>query len=491
MLAMYPRLSLTDDQAYSALTAHDARFDGCFFVGVTSTGIYCRPVCRVRLPQRKNCRFFLHAAGAEHAGFRPCLRCRPELAPQAPQRTLNRSLAHAAAIAIEQDGSISVAALAEKIGLSERHLRRMFEAEFGVTPVTYAQTHRLLLAKRLLTDSTLPVIEVAHIAGFGSVRRLNTLFQTRYGLTPSALRSAQPSDATTVPSSAEPIILTIPVRLPYASDAMMQFLAPRAMRGVEAVEDGAYLRTVALRNGPAQITGWLRALPPRETDARPSVQLTLSPSLFPLVPRILARVAQIFDTACDPIAVAATLGPLGAACPGRRVPGTWDGFELAVRAILGQQVTVRAANVIAGRVAQRYGSAIITPWPALTHTFPDAHTLAKASVDDLGACGVIRSRGAAIIALAEHITRGSLTLDESADVEATCAALQSIKGIGPWTAQYIALRALHWPDAFPLGDVAIRKAMGETSDKTVATRAEAWRPWRAYAVAHLWASLNA
>ncbi len=479
----------SDDQAYSALSARDARFDGRFFVGVTSTGIYCRPVCRVRLPKRGNCRFFDHPASAEDSGFRPCLRCRPELAPRSPHRNLNRSLAQAAATALEADSEIDIAALSARIGVSARHLGRLFKAEFGVSPVAYAQTYRLLMAKRLLTDCALPIARIATIAGFGSARRLNALFQSRYQLTPSALRRADRQTSPAGDAAGEPITLRIPVRTPYASDAMLRFLSPRCMRGVEWVDNGTYIRTVACESNGAIHRGWVSATPPDLDDERPCITLRISPALFPVTQTLLARAAQLFDTACDPRAVADVLGALAQACPGRRLPGAWNGFELAVRAILGQQVSVTAANVIAGRVAERFGDLIATPWPALTHTFPSAAALARATIDDLGACGVIRARGAAIIDLARAIESGALVLDETADVEHTCARLQAIKGIGPWTAQYIAMRALHWPDAFPLGDVAIRKAMGETSDKAVAARAEAWRPWRGYAVIHLWASL--
>ncbi|MCM2327163.1 MAG: helix-turn-helix domain-containing protein [Lysobacter sp.] len=475
---------LDPDQCYRALRTHDARFDGRFFVGVGTTGIYCRPVCTAKTPLERNCTFFPSAAAAEAGGYRPCLRCRPELAPGYASVDANRRLAQAAAGLIE-DGRLEDASLpdlAATLGVTDRHLRRVFQQEFGVSPVDYAQTQRLLLAKRLLTDTAMPVVDVAMASGFASLRRFNDLFRTRYRMTPGELRKSAPARA-----QADRMAFDLAYRPPYDWPAMLEFLGRRAIAGVEAVDGRRYRRTVRIaRNDEAFVTGWIEVAPsPRKSALR----VTASASLAGAVPALLARVKSLLDTACRPDEIAAALGPLAEANPGLRLPGAVDGFEVAVRAILGQQVTVAAATTIAGRFARTLGDLIDTPHAGLDRLFPPASRVAAAAPSDIAALGIIASRARAIVALAREVESGALRLVPSAPVEETLAALERLPGIGPWTAQYIAMRALAWPDAFPHPDVAVLKAMKETDARRAAARADAWRPWRAYAVLHLWKSL--
>jgi AraC family transcriptional regulator of adaptative response / DNA-3-methyladenine glycosylase II len=475
---------LDPDQCYRALRTHDARFDGRFFVGVGTTGIYCRPVCTAKTPLERNCRFFPSAAAAEGEGFRPCLRCRPELAPGYATVDANRRLAQSAAGLIE-DGRLEEASLADvaaTLGVTDRHLRRVFQQEFGVSPVDYAQTQRLLLAKRLLTDTALPVLEVAMASGFASLRRFNDLFRTRYRMTPGALRKAAPARA-----GADRLVFDLAYRPPYDWPAMLAFLARRAIAGVESADGRRYRRTIRLERGGKVHAGWIEVAPsPRKSALR----VTASASLAGAVPTLLARVKPLLDLASRPDEIAAALGPLARAHPGLRLPGAVDGFEVAVRAILGQQVTVAAATTIAGRFASAFGEPIDTPHEGLGHLFPTPARIAATAPAEIAALGIIGSRARAIAALAREIDRGALRLEPSAPVEETLAALERISGVGPWTAQYIAMRALAWPDAFPHPDVAVLKAMGETNGRRALALAEAWRPWRAYAVLHLWKSLE-
>lgn len=474
---------LGDDDCYAALRARDARFDGQFFVGVSTTGIYCRPVCTARTPGRTRCRFFPSAAAAEREGFRPCLRCRPELAPGSASVDAVARLARAAATRIE-DGCLTDASiddLAADLGVTARHLRRVFEAEFGVSPIDYAQTQRLLLAKRLLTDTALPIIDVAMAAGFQSLRRFNALFGERYHLKPSELRRSRTE------RPAGELTFELGYRPPLAWEALLPFLGARTIDGVEAVGDGAYHRSVRIcRNGAAHV-GWLRAVP---RHGRHTVHVTLSASLAPVVPSALAGVKRLFDLGCRPDEVAARLGPLAKDPPGLRVPGAFDGFEMAVRAILGQQVTVAAARTLAGRVARALGEPLATPFDSVAVCFPPAERFATVTVDDLGALGVPGARGRAILALASACATGELRLVPGVDVRRTIDRLVAVPGIGDWTAQYIAMRALAWPDAFPHTDYGVKKALGVASPRQVLALAEGWRPWRAYATLYLWNSLG-
>ncbi len=458
----------------------DARFDGRLFTGVATTRIYCRPVCPARTPLVRNCRFFPSAAAAEQQGYRPCLRCRPELAPGLASVDASRRLALGAARLID-DGALtdgSLPALAAELAITDRHLRRVFAAEFGVAPIAYAQTKRLLLAKALLHDTTLSVLEIAMASGFGSLRRFNDLFTKRYRLTPTALRGRRRPTATSAP-----IVAELGYRPPYDWLAMLAFLQKRAITGVEQIDGGVYRRT--LRIGAH--AGWIEVAP---APRRAALRVVVSESLTRALPSVLARVKALFDLACQPDEIAAALGPLARAHPGLRVPGAIDGFEIAVRAILGQQVSVKAATTLAGRLITAYGEPYATPHAALSRLFPLPGRIARLTPDALVRHGVLRSRAVAIGALARALRAGRLSLQPTADVDATLAALDALPGVGPWTAQYIAMRALAWPDAFPHPDVAVKRALGAPTAAAARLAAERWRPWRAYAVLHLWQSLE-
>lgn len=498
----------SDDGRYLAVLARDARFDGHFFTGVTSTGIYCRPVCAVRAPRRENCRFFALAAQAESAGFRPCLRCRPEVAPQAQAW----SVQDASGILVQQAvrlldapdlwpaaparglGAATVARLAERLGVSDRHLRRIFEAALGVSPLQYLQTRRLLTAKQLLTDTPMPVTQVALASGFASVRRFNAAFAAHYGLNPTQLRRAgspaRPPGARNAGNT-----LRLAWRPPLDVPALLAFFERRQFHGVEAVQpdEAALRRTVRLSAActglPGETTGWLHA---RFDVARHQVLLETSDSLYPALPLVIRRVRAMLDLDCDPAAINAVLHPHFPEGDGLRVPGAFDGFELAVRAVLGQQITVAAARTLGQRLVERLGDPVETSWPDLNRLFPTARTLAATDGDVLGQMGIVRQRQAAIVALARAVDSGALTLHAGADVASTTAALCALPGIGDWTAQYIAMRVLRWPDAFPAADVALHKALGVQGHKNPARAAaeasQAWRPWRSYAVLRAWAA---
>ena len=425
-----------------------------------TTRVYCRPVCTARTPHRENCRYFPSAAAAEAGGFRPCLRCRPELAPGYATVDANRRLAQSAAGLIE-DGRLTDARLpdvAGALGVTDRHLRRVFQEEFGVSPIEYAQTQRLLLAKRLLTDTDMAVLDVAMASGFASLRRFNHLFRTRYRLTPAELRRRSPARA-----PGDRLSFDLAYRPPYDWEAMLAFLEYRAIAGVEAVAKRAYLRSMRLgphRHGGDAAgesrVGWITVAPSKRRSA---LRVTVSASLAGVIPQLLARVKHLFDLACHPDEIATTLGKLAEAHPGLRLPGAVDGFEVAVRAILGQQVTVKAASTIAARFAAAFGEPIDTPHAAITALFPTPAAIAALEPSEIAKHGIIASRARAIVALAQAVDGGRIRLEPSAPVEATVAALEELPGIGPWTAQYIAMRALAWPDAFPHPDVAVLKAM--------------------------------
>ena len=485
---------LESDACYLAMKAHDARFDGSFFTGVTSTGVYCRPVCRVKMPRRENCRFFRHAAQAEAAGFRPCLRCRPELAPRAASwstEDASRILALQAARLIDEpdawdeDGP-GAANIAERLGVSDRHLRRIFEAQFGVSPLQYLQTRRLLAAKQLIADTRLPMTQVALASGFASVRRFNAAFLSHYGLNPSALRRAGPSADGREGGA---IGVRLGFRPPYDAAAMLGFFARRALGGVEAVTDAGgtpqLARTLRVAQGERLHAGWLQL---RFDPLREQLLLRVDDALAAVLPTVISRVRAMLDLDADPIAINAALHASFPHGDGLRVPGTVDGFELAVRAVLGQQVTVAAARTMGTRLVQAFGEPIATPIAGLDRLFPTPAAIAGASGDALGQLGIVRQRQGALAALAREVQAGRLALHAGADVPSTLVALQALPGIGDWTAQYIAMRALRWPDAFPAGDVALQKALGVSTARAAAEASQAWRPWRGYAVLRAWHS---
>jgi AraC family transcriptional regulator of adaptative response / DNA-3-methyladenine glycosylase II len=477
-------MQLEPDACFRATRARDARFDGRFFVGITSTRIYCRPVCGARPARRENQRYFASAAAAEGAGFRPCLLCRPELAPGLALVDASRQLARAAASLID-DGLASddgLDAVARRLGVTDRHLRRVFEAEYGVTPVAYAQTARLLLAKRLLTDTQMPVTDVALAAGFGSVRRFNTLFASRYRLQPTALRRAAPR-----PSVVDFHRFLLATRAPFDHARLLAFFAARAVDGVEQVEGRRLRRSIAVTGADGRsLAGWIELRP----ASRAGIEARVDARLAPALPRVLAACKHAFDLDCQPDAVAAGLGDLAAARPGLRLPGAFDGFETAVRTILGQQVSVKAARTLARRLVERFGTPIETPFPAVARLFPDAPRLAECAPTDIAGLGIIASRARAIVLLAREVAAGRIGLTPNVDVERTLENLRTLPGVGEWTVQAIAMRALHWPDAFPAGDIGVMRALRERRAAAIERIAEPWRPWRAYAVMHLWSSLE-
>jgi len=479
------------DQAacYAAMRAHDARFDGRFFCGVSSTGIYCRPICRVKLPKEENCTFFPSAAAAEAAGYRPCLRCRPELAPGLAPADSSARLARSAARLIEEDGLTdrTISELGRLLGISDRHLRRVFFAEYGVTPVKYLQTRRLLLAKNLLTDTALPVTEVAMGAGFGSIRRFNELFRTSYRLAPSRFRN---NGKATEPEG-DAITLFLAYRPPYAWDEILTFLEARAIPGIESVTQGSYRRTVALRKGEDIHRGWLSV---SHAPKRNALSATVSSTLLPALPQVLSRVRQLFDLDCDPAAVQEKLATLGLLSPdlpvpGLRLPGAFDPFETATRAVLGQQITVKAARTLGARLARALGDQVDTPFEELTRSFPLPERICSLEgpvADHLGPLGITGARARSILALAQAVLSGAVNLGSPADPEREMEKLLKLPGFGGWTVQYVAMRALGWPDAFPATDFGVKKALSALPAAEALKLAESWRPWRSYATVSLW-----
>ncbi len=498
-----------DNMYYLAMKAKDARFDGCFFTGVTSTGIYCRPVCKVRTPKRENCQFFGHAALAEAAGFRPCMRCRPELAPhsliwsiQDASHTLAMQASHLLDTAWLSsdvpDAAPSIASLAARLGVSDRHLRRIFEAHLGVSPLQYLQTRRLLTAKQLLTDTAMSVQNVAHTSGFASVRRFNTAFAAHYRMSPTRLRSAgrPPSGQQDSDSTAQGAMVSVKLsyRPPYDVQGMLQFLQNRQINAMENIASQAIFtrveRTFSTIKGRASYSGWISA---EFDDARCQVLLTVSEGLQSVLPLVIARVRAALDLDADPKAINAVLGPYFPGTEGVRVPGCLDGYEIAVRAILGQQVTVAAGRTLTQRLVDRFGEPISTPRIELSRLFPAATTLASVQPHLLGEMGIVRQRQTALVAISQAVANGQINLNTSARALDTVLQLTSLPGIGDWTAQYIAIRALRWPDAFPAGDVALQNALGVRvaqkplqSAKAAELASKAWQPWRSYAVLRAW-----
>jgi AraC family transcriptional regulator of adaptative response / DNA-3-methyladenine glycosylase II len=385
-----------------------------------------------------------------------------------------------------EDGALneaSVTALAERLAITDRHLRRVFHDEFGVSPIEYAQTHRLLLAKRLLTDTALSVTQIAMVSGFSSLRRFNALFRNRYRLSPTDLRKHIPAARTP-----ELLIFHLGYRPPLDWPNLAAFLAKRSIDGVEASVGEQYWRTVRIVLGERSHTGWIAVGPVRR---KPALEVHMSASLVGAIPTILSRVKRAFDLTCNPVEIEAALGKLAAPCPGLRLPGAFDGFEVAVRAVVGQQITVKAARTIVGRFATAFGDTIETPQASLRTLFPTPARISQLSYSEIAAHGILAARAKSIIALAQAIVAGRLLLEPGANVEATVDTLRQIPGVGVWTAQYIAMRALSWPDAFPHTDYGVLKAMGEVDPRAALHRARQWQPWRAYATVHLWQSLEA
>jgi len=474
---------LDSNACYRAVRARDRRFDGRFFVAVSSTGIYCRPICPARPPKRENMHFYSNAAAAEGAGYRPCLRCRPERAPGLASVDAAGRLANAVIAGIEEHAlsNARMGELAASLGVSDRHLRRVTEAELGVSPIELAQTQRLLLAKRLLGDTSLKLTEIAFAAGFGSVRRFNALFKSRYGLNPRSLRGhADPAGG---------LRCQLEFRPPLAWEKLLTYLRLRAIPGVESVDATHYRRTVAIDDHQGWIAVSLAA-------SGIALDVEMSQSLAPVIGAVIVRVKQLFDLSAAPDAVSASLSQdsklktIVRQLPGLRVPGAFDGFELAVRAVLGQQVSVKAATTMAGRWARAFGAEIATPFVELNRLTPGARRLEEVSADEIASLGIIGGRSRCIAALAKAVRERTVILGSAADIESQIEGLMRLPGIGPWTAQYIAMRALRWPDAFPGADLMLLRA-ARLNAKQLHARAESWRPWRAYATHYLWQSLGA
>jgi AraC family transcriptional regulator of adaptative response / DNA-3-methyladenine glycosylase II len=483
-------MDLDTEACHRAIATRDARFDGRLFIAVKSTGIYCRPICPARTPKRQNLVFYPSAAAAQEAGFRPCLRCRPESAPdlgvwRGTSNTVSRALA-----LIEKGGldGADVEALAERLGVGERQLRRLFQRHLGASPVAVAQTRRVLLAKHLIHETRLPMSEVALAAGFGSIRRFNETFQQLYRRPPSTLRRGATAGRT---GPAGEVVILLPYRPPYDWPAMLAFLRARAIPGVETLSPDGYARTIEV----AGAHGTVAVRPAARNALRAAIQF---PQLSAL-PTIVARLRRVFDLVADPQVIGAhlaedpALAPLVAARPGLRVAGAWDGFELAVRALLGQQITVTAARGLAGKIVAAYGKPLtgaLLGLDGLTHVFPGPEPLAE---EDLSALGLTRARAAALGSLARAVRADPEIFGPRRSLEEAILKLRALPGIGEWTAQYIAMREMREPDAFPAADVGLMRAMADRkgrrpSPAELLARAERWRPWRAYAAQHLWAS---
>lgn len=485
MLKHNRRMNLPEpDACYQALLSHDSRFDGRLFVAVTSTGIYCRPVCRVRPPHRENCRFFASAAAAEAEGFRPCQRCCPEHAPGRAPVDAASTIARAAVEMIEGglQGELDTGSMARRIGVSERHLRRAFSAEFGVSPAAYLASRRLQLGRRLLRESAMSVVDIAYATGFGSLRTFNTRYRAAYGEAPQASRRGLANRAEGA------FEFPLAYRPPLDWDALVAFLGGRAIPGVEAVNaSGCYRRTVRVGEAGRECRGWVEVTRAARGDV---LTARISASLARALPQVMAGLKRLFDLSCDPHQVNATLGVLSAGRPGLRVPGALDGFEMAVRAIVGQQVSVAAARTLVGRFALRFGAPIETGREDLVRCFPTAGEIAAVASSSIGELGIIGSRAAAIIALATAVSEQRLVLSPEAELATTREALLSLPGIGPWTADYIAMRALSWPNAFPEGDAGVHRALATANRAEARAIMARWAPWRAYAVMHLWHGAN-
>ena len=474
---------MDDDQRYQAAVSKDARFDGVFFIAVTSTGIYCRPSCPAITPKRANMRFYRGAAAAQEAGFRACKRCRPDASPGSPEWNIRadvvgRAMRMIGDGVVDRDG---VAGLASRLGYEQRQVRRLITAELGAGPLAIARAQRAQTARVLTETTRLPLSEIAFAAGFASIRQFNATMHEVFAVTPSEMR-AKSKHVPGVPGS---LSLRLPYRTPIDLDRMFRFLAARAIPGVESASDTEYRRTMLLPHGTGIVT---------LTDGAPgyvSCELRLADlrDLTTAVQRCRRLLDLDADTSpvCDVLGRDPVLAPLVAACPGRRVPGHVDGDELAIRAVLGQQVSVAAARRLGTRLVEAYGKPLEQADGDLTHCFPSSATLA--SVDPL-TLPMPRSRASALVGLAAALASGDVTLDPGADRERASAQLVELPGIGPWTASYISMRALSDPDASLPGDVGVREALVRLGAEVPKILPASIQPWRSYAVQHLWALLE-
>lgn len=472
-----------------AFLTRDARFDGRVFGAVKTTGIYCRPICPARPPKAENMLFYPSAAAAQEAGYRPCLRCRPEASPdlgawRGTSNTVSRALALIEAGALD---SGDIDSLADRLGVGERQLRRLFRQHLGAAPVTVAQTRRVLLAKQLIQETRLPMAEVALAAGFGSVRRFNETFQQLFGRPPGELRRLSGEASAAVAG----VTVRLPYRAPYDWEAVISFLAARAIPGVEVVSSARYARTISVDDAKGVVI-----VTPGAGDF---LVAEIRFSELRVLPAVIARIRRVFDLTADPgpirehLSQDPTLAPLVAARPGLRAPGAWDGFEMAIRAVLGQQITVGAARALASKLVETYGEPLEDPVAeelSLTRVFPKPERLVG---QDIAALGMPKARGAALEGLAQAVVAEPAIFSPRGNLDSTIAALSRLPGIGEWTAQYIALRELREPDAFPHSDVGLLRAMTDRdgvrpTPEALLERSRRWRPWRAYAAQHLWAA---
>ncbi len=482
---------LDRNRCYRAVQARDARFDGRFFTGVLSTGIYCRPVCPARCPARKQCVFFACSAAAQDAGFRACRRCRPESAPGTPAWN-GSSTTVARALSLisrgELDGSGSVEELGDILGVSARHLRRLFAEHLGTTPISIAQARRVEFAKTLLDQSALPMTEIASAAGFASLRRFNSAFLATFACSPSSLRSRLPVTRQAGPE----LRLKLAFRDPYDFAALLGFFEARAIPGVECVEEQSYRRSVCVDGPSGYVRGYISV---RRASDKPELLLTLSPQLAAHSLQLSEVVRSLFDLRADPktfashLATQAALRPLVRKHPGVRLPGCYQLFELAVRALLGQHISVKAATTLSGRLVARYGEPLASDEgfpPGLTHLFPRAERLQRARVETIG---LPRARAQCLRDLSRCFAEGRI--DHKSSAEELRAVLLSIRGIGPWTAAYVSMRSGNDPDALPAGDLVLRRSAAELyrramSEAQLRDLAQAWTPWRSYAAMLLW-----
>jgi AraC family transcriptional regulator of adaptative response / DNA-3-methyladenine glycosylase II len=478
-------MELDPQACYRAVQARDARYDGRFFTCVRTTGIYCRPICPARPPKLENCVFVPTAAAAQAAGYRPCLRCRPESSPdldawRGTSATVSRALRLIESGAMDEG---DVAALAERLEIGDRQLRRLFQKHIGAAPITVAQTRRVLLAKQLIHQTNLSMIDVAMASGFGSVRRFNETFQNLYKRPPSELRR-RAGDGSPAPE----ISLLLPYRPPYDWEAMIRFLGVRAIAGLEHITDESYSRVVEFGK---EVGSLLVTHAPEQS----ALQVVVRFPDLKMLSAIIVRVRRLFDLSAEPGPIASVLSsdsalkPLVAARPGLRVPGGWDGLEIAVRAVLGQQITVKGATQMAGRLVAALGDLVggRVGQTGLTHAFPKPEKFSAAALEKLG---ITWARSASIAGVAAAVMRDARLFDPRRDLAEAIVRLRGLPGVGEWTAQYIAMRALGECDAFPAADVGLQRRFAifgrRCSETELLAHAERWRPWRAYAALHLW-----
>ena len=481
---------------YGAFEARDARFDGRVYAAISSTGVYCRSVCPYHA-KIENVTFYATAAEAEEAGFRPCLVCRPETAPGLSSADARKSLARRAAAMIQEECTAGdgLERLSARLGYTDRHVRRVFQDEFGVTPMQFLTTCRLRLAKAMLADTDLPMAEVAKSAGFKSTRRFNDAFKSHYSLVPSEQRRLAKNRGTDAPNAGAAIRLKLGYRPPLYFGELLAFFRDRALAGVEAVGEESYARTarMVMPDG-SDVFGWIRV----ENDpSHNELVLSMAESLLPATSMVVARVRRMFDLDCDPETVYGGLASLntirpGANVCGTRLPGCFDPFETCCRAVLGQQVSVAAANKLAARIVEAIGQQVRTGVEGLDRAWPSAQEIT--AIDDLagtlGPLGVIRTRSSVIAEIARMAVSGDLRFDALADPVEQMNALLSVKGIGPWTANYIAMRAYSYPDAFLEKDSGVAHALPDMTPKERLEAMEPCRPWRSYAVVCLWNSFS-